>query len=160
MNGVFQPVTVIDTIIFWKVKDLLMWQTTVWETLKLHNSHCFQLNAWHDRLALLKRGGGEENSSNLCRRKHYIRYRETGEIRGKKTWLAPKTPVAGGWAALSCDGRSWCRPAAEQGLGWALGRPCWKGCCHRPSRPRNHSAQQCDSWFIPAYSPNKCETAV
>jgi len=47
MNGVFQPVTVIDTIIFWKVKDLLMWQTTVWETLKLHNSHCFQLNAWH-----------------------------------------------------------------------------------------------------------------
>lgn len=132
MNGVFQPVTVIDTIIFWKVKDLLMWQTTVWETLKLHNSHCFQLNTWHDRLASLQRGGGEENSSNLCRQKHgfsskqWFRYRQTGEIRDKKTWLALKIQIAGGWVSrlgniklrtctvlIAVPG-----PTQQQGRGW------------------------------------------
>lgn len=129
MNGVFQSVTVIDTIIFWKVKDLLMWQTTVWETLKLHNSHCFQLNAWHDRLAHWKRWGrGEETSSNLCwwthsfPSKQQAHYRPTEEIVDKKIQLALKIQIAVGWVSrlASSELHTHAVLMVLPGAGWAL----------------------------------------
>lgn len=136
MNGVFQPVTMIDTIIFWKVEDLLMWQTTVWETLNLHNSHCFQLNAWHDSSAHWKRGGGEDTSSNLWwwtqsfPSEQRVRYRQAGEIRDKKIWRGLEIEIAAVWVnrlgsikLCFADGLSWSHSAAEQRLGWALADP-------------------------------------
>lgn len=184
MNGVFQPVTVIDTIIFGKAKDLLMWQTTVWGTLKLHSSHCLQLYAWHDRLAhsKKKKKGGEENSSNLCWWKHgfpseqWFCFGLTVEKKEQVTWPAQKIwELQFARGQVSClgsielyfcpvliafPGHRHSRVWAEKGPGWMLaGRDYHESPC-LPTIPQLSTATHALLWHIYRISTKQLSRTV
>lgn len=157
MNGVFQAVTVIDTIIFWKVKDLLMWQTTVWEILNLHNSHCFQLNAWHDRLpaweeeevkrtAATSAGGSSVSPPST----HFLQRDRRNEGENASGWISKAGSA--GWEAGTPPItvlQLWSCSAAWRGLADSL-----EGLLQPPSLHWHYptSNRQCDSRFIPVFT--------
>lgn len=161
MNGVFQAVTVIDTIIFWKVKDLLMWQTTVWETLNLHNSHCFQLNAWHDRLPAWEEEEVKRTAATSAGGSSVSKHSFPSE--GQEKWGIKSNALdQQGWAAAAPPSLCWCCSSAAQQPGrvWRGPADSLEGLLQPPAPLWGYSTSTSVTPGLSLYSPNKHQTAV